>query len=133
MLQAMNTGHEGSLTTLHANSPREAVDRLVTMVRFGVDLPLDAIEAQIGNAFDLVVQTARRPGGERCVSEIASMAFDFERRRCMLTPLYRREAGQSEGRWLGWPPWIEELVWTGIADKKEVKAWIRSLDIRLSA
>ncbi len=133
MLQAMNTGHEGSLTTLHANSPREAVDRLVTMVRFGVDLPLDAIEAQIGNAFDLVVQTARRPGGERCVSEIASMAFDFERRRCALTPLYRREAGRSEGRWLGWPSWIDELAWTGIADKKEVKAWIRSLDIRLSA
>ena len=62
MLQAMNTGHDGSLTTLHANSPREAVDRLVTMVRYAVDLPLDAIEAQIGNAFDLVIQTARCPG-----------------------------------------------------------------------
>ena len=51
MLQAMNTGHDGSLTTLHANSPREAVDRLVTMVRYAVDLPLDAIEAQIGNGY----------------------------------------------------------------------------------
>jgi pilus assembly protein CpaF len=63
MLQAMNTGHDGSLTTLHANSPHEAVDRLVTMVRYAVDLPLDAIEAQIGNAFDLFVQTARLPHG----------------------------------------------------------------------
>lgn len=133
MLQAMNTGHDGSLTTLHANSPREAVDRLVTMVRFGVDLPSDAIEAQIGNAFDLVVQTQRRPDGGRCVSEIASMAFDFERRRCVLATLYRREAACGRGRWLAWPPWIDELAWMGLAEKKEVKAWIRSLDIRLSA
>ena len=44
---AMNTGHDGSLTTLHANAPREAVERLVTMVRFAVELPPDAIEAQI--------------------------------------------------------------------------------------
>ena len=87
MLQAMNTGHDGSLTTLHANAPREAVDRLVTMVRYGVDLPVDAIEAQVGNAFDLVVQTARRPNGERCVSEVASMAFDAHRRRCVLSTL----------------------------------------------
>ncbi|WP_302962137.1 CpaF family protein [uncultured Adlercreutzia sp.] len=133
MLQAMNTGHDGSLTTLHANSPREAVDRLVTMVRFGVDLPLDAIEAQIGNAFDLVVQTARCPGGERCVSEIASVTFDFDRRRCALTTLYRRDAGRACGRWVGYPPWVEELAWRGIAEKKEVKGWIRSLDMRLSA
>lgn len=133
MLQAMNTGHDGSLTTLHANSPREAVDRLVTMVRYGVDLPLDAIEAQIGNAFDLVVQTARRPGGERCIAEIASMGFDFERRRCVLSTLYRREAGGEGGRWLDYPRWVDELAAAGHADKKEVRAWIRSLDLRLSA
>lgn len=76
MLQAMNTGHDGSLTTLHANAPREAVERLVTMVRFAVELPPDAIEAQIGNALDLIVQTARRPGGARCISEIAEVSFD---------------------------------------------------------
>lgn len=133
MLQAMNTGHDGSLTTLHANSPREAVDRLVTMVRYGVDLPVDAIEAQIGNAFDLVVQTARRPNGERCVTEVASMAFDAERRRCVLATLYRRDAGDARGRWLDYPRWIDDLAAAGLADRKEVKAWIRSLDMRLSA
>lgn len=133
MLQAMNTGHDGSLTTLHANSPREAVDRLVTMVRYAVDLPIDAIEAQIGNAFDLVVQTARRPGGERCVSEIAAMAFDYDRRRCSLATLYRRELRDREGSWLAYPDWVDELHAAGIAEKKEVRSWVRSLDMRQSA
>ena len=129
MLQAMNTGHDGSLTTLHANSPQEAVDRLVTMVRFAVDLPLDAIEAQIGNAFDLVVQTTRLPGGARCVAEIASMAFDVRRRRCALKTHYRRKLGEREGRWLSVPGWVKELPLSGIAGKKEVKRWKRSLDL----
>lgn len=133
MLQAMNTGHDGSLTTLHANSPREAVDRLVTMVRYGVDLPLDAIEAQIGNAFDLVVQTARRPSGERCIEEIAAMAFDPSCRRCALTVLYRRDVGARVGRWLDYPAWVDDLVPSRLADKKEVRGWVRSLDLRLSA
>lgn len=133
MLQAMNTGHDGSLTTLHANSPREAVDRLVTMVRFGVDLPLDAVEAQIGNAFDLFVQTARLTGGLRCVTEIAAVAFDQERRRCRIDTLYRRDLGAVCGRWIGCPSWIERLASLGIATNREVNSWIQSLDVRLSA
>ena len=57
MLQAMNTGHEGSLTTIHANSPRDALARLETLVlTAGVDLPLRAIREQISSAFDLLVQ-----------------------------------------------------------------------------
>lgn len=133
MLQAMNTGHDGSLTTLHANSPREAVDRLVTMVRFAVDLPLDAIEAQIGNAFDVVVQTARLPGGGRCVSEIASMSFDAQARRCVLATHYRRDIGEEAGRWLSVPAWIDDVAKHHVADKKEVKQWIRRLSLPLAA
>ena len=133
MLQAMNTGHDGSLTTLHANSPREAVDRLVTMVRYAVDLPLDAIEAQIGNAFDLVIQTARCPGGERCVSEIAAMGFDYDRRRCTLATLYRRPLRSRAGTWLEYPSWVDDLAAAALAEKKEVRSWVRSLDMRLSA
>ena len=129
MLQAMNTGHDGSLTTLHANSPQEAVDRLVTMVRFAVDLPLDAIEAQIGNAFDLVVQTTRLPGGARCVAEIASMAFHTKKRRCVLETHYRRGPGMKKGRWLSVPTWTKELPLAGIAKKKEVKRWKRQLGL----
>jgi pilus assembly protein CpaF len=66
MLQAMNTGHEGSLSTCHANTPPDALRRLETMVLMGdVALPLAAVRDQVRSALDLVVQVARRPGGRR--------------------------------------------------------------------
>src|SRR5439155_1556219 len=68
MLQAMNTGHEGSLSTCHANSPPDALRRLETMVLMGdVALPLAAVRDQVRSALDLVVQVARRPGGRRTI------------------------------------------------------------------
>jgi pilus assembly protein CpaF len=74
MLQAMNTGHEGSLTTIHANSPRDALLRLETMVLMsGVDLPLRAIREQIASAFDLLVQLGRRTDGARVVTHITEV------------------------------------------------------------
>jgi len=74
MLQAMNTGHEGSLSTLHANSPRDALSRLETMVLLGgVDLPLRAIREQIGSAIDLIVQVSRDSTGARFVSSITEV------------------------------------------------------------
>ena len=74
MLQAMNSGHEGSLSTCHANSPADALRRLETMVLMGdVDLPLSAVRSQLESALDLVVQVARRPGGERRIVEGAEV------------------------------------------------------------
>jgi pilus assembly protein CpaF len=74
MLQAMNTGHEGSLSTCHANGPLDALRRLETMVLMGeVGLPLVAVRDQIASALDLVVQVARRPGGSRAVVEVAEI------------------------------------------------------------
>ena len=74
MLQAMNTGHEGSLTTCHANGPEDALRRLETMVLMaGVGLPLEAVREQLSSAIDLVVQVARRPGGERRVVAVAEV------------------------------------------------------------
>ncbi len=74
MLQAMNTGHEGSLTTIHANSPRDALSRLETLVlTAGVDLPLRAIREQIASAFDLLVQITRLVDGSRRVSHITEV------------------------------------------------------------
>jgi pilus assembly protein CpaF len=68
MLQAMNTGHEGSLSTCHANSAADALRRIETMVLTGsVVLPLDAIREQLDAALDLVVQIARSTDGERRV------------------------------------------------------------------
>ena len=75
MLQAMNTGHEGSLSTCHANSPDDALARLETMVLMGdVGLPLAAVRAQVEASLDLVVQVARRPDGSRRVVAVAEVA-----------------------------------------------------------
>lgn len=81
MLQAMNTGHEGSMTTIHANSPRDALSRLEVMVAMaGYDIPIRALRAQIASAIQLVVQARRLPGGRRkivSVSEISGMEGDL--------------------------------------------------------
>jgi pilus assembly protein CpaF len=74
MLQAMNTGHRGSLTTLHANSPRDAMVRLESMVLMaGFDMPVSAIQRMIAGAIELVVQQDRLPDGRRVIMEIAEL------------------------------------------------------------
>jgi pilus assembly protein CpaF len=74
MLQAMNTGHEGSLTTIHANSPRDALSRLETLVMTaGVELPLRAIREQVSSAFDLLVQITRLVDGSRRISHVTEV------------------------------------------------------------
>jgi pilus assembly protein CpaF len=71
MLQAMNTGHDGSMTTLHANSPRDAVSRLETMAMMaGLEMPLMALRTQIAAAIDLVVHMERLSDGSRKVTRI---------------------------------------------------------------
>ena len=80
MLQAMNTGHEGSMTTVHANTARDAVARLEVMILMGgIDLPLRAIREQISGAIDLIVQLERTPSGQRAVvavTEVQGMEGD---------------------------------------------------------
>ncbi len=74
MLQAMNTGHEGSMTTIHANNPREALSRLETMVLMaGMDLPVRAIREQIAGAIELIIHMARLRDGSRKVMQIAEI------------------------------------------------------------
>src|SRR5438132_826109 len=74
MLQAMNTGHEGSLTTIHANSPRDALARLETLVlTAGVELPLRAIREQVSSAFDLLIQITRLVDGSRRISHVTEV------------------------------------------------------------
>jgi pilus assembly protein CpaF len=74
MLQAMNTGHEGSLTTIHANSPRDALARLETLVlTAGVELPHRAIREQIASAFDLLVQITRLVDGSRRITHVTEV------------------------------------------------------------
>ena len=74
MLQAMNTGHDGSMTTLHANNPREALSRLETMVLMaGLDLPVRAIRDQVASAIDVIVQLSRMKDGSRKVTHITEV------------------------------------------------------------
>lgn len=126
MLQAMNTGHSGSMTTLHANSPEDVVDRMVTMVRYAADLPVDAIEAQIGSAFDAIVQISRDKGGGRYVSEIADVGFSRESRRATVIPVFKRSSFADPGRWCGRPALLEELHAAAVDDEalaEEVRQW----------
>src|SRR5262249_840649 len=74
MLQAMNTGHDGSLTTLHANSPRDALTRLETMMLMGgYDVPIKALRRQIASAVHLVIQAERLAGGVRRVTRMTEL------------------------------------------------------------
>jgi pilus assembly protein CpaF len=80
MIQAMNTGHEGSMTTVHANTPRDALSRLETMISMaGLELPIRALRAQFSAAIDLIIQASRLQGGPRkvtSVSEVIGMEGD---------------------------------------------------------
>jgi pilus assembly protein CpaF len=74
MLQAMNTGHDGSLTTIHANSPRDALSRLETMIAMAsLDLPEKAMRQQISSAINVVVQVSRMSDGSRKVMQISEI------------------------------------------------------------
>jgi pilus assembly protein CpaF len=74
MLQAMNTGHDGSMSTVHANNPRDAVNRLETLVLLaGTELPSRAIRGQIASAVNVIVQTERLRGGSRKIVSIAEV------------------------------------------------------------
>ena len=103
MLQAMNTGHDGSLTTLHANTPRDALSRLETMsMMSGMDLPLRVIREQIASAVDLIVQQARLRDGSRKVVYITELQ-GMESDTIVLQDIFRfRETGTSPtGKVLG--------------------------------
>lgn len=111
MLQAMNTGHDGSLTTTHANSPRDSLSRLETMVLMaGIDLPIRAIREQVAGAVDLIVQQSRLKDGSRrivAITEVIGMEGDIITLQDIFTFDY--SAGRDEnGRYLG------QLVATGI-------------------
>ena len=74
MIQAMNTGHEGSMTTVHANTPRDALSRLETMISMaGLELPIRALRAQFASAIDLILQASRLQGGPRKVTSISEV------------------------------------------------------------
>jgi pilus assembly protein CpaF len=106
MLQAMNTGHDGSLSTVHANSPRDAVARLETLVLMaGMDLPLRAIREQIASAVDLIIQLTRMRDGSRRVTHVTEVqGMEGEVVTLQDAFLFDYSAGlDAQGRFLGKP------------------------------
>lgn len=101
MLQAMNTGHDGSLSTGHANSTQDMISRLETMVLSGADLPISVVRQQISSAIDIFVHLSRLRDRSRRVTEISEV-IGMEGGEVLLNPLYRfRETGESGGRVIG--------------------------------
>jgi hypothetical protein len=89
MLQAMNTGHDGSLTTIHANNPRDGVARLETMVMMsGFELPIKAIRQQISSAVNVIIQANRLQGGPRRVTHITEIT-GMEQDTVVMQDIYR--------------------------------------------
>jgi pilus assembly protein CpaF len=123
MLQAMNTGHEGSLTTIHANTPRDTLARLETMVLMaGMDLPIRAIREQVGSAVHMICQISRFSDGTRKVSKITEVS-GLEGDRITLQDLFEfvQTGIDDNGRVLGAvkptgavPTFIEEIAVRGI-------------------
>ncbi len=103
MLQAMNTGHEGSLTTIHANTPRDGVARMETMITMaGFELPLKALRQQIASAVDLIVQANRLQGGPRKITHITEV-LGMEQDTIVMQDIYHyvKEGVDENGRAFG--------------------------------
>ena len=122
MLQAMNTGHDGSLTTLHAGTAREAVSRLVLMARFGMDLPAALIEEQVATALDLIVMSRRMPDGSRVVSSTCEVGRD-EAGGVALRELVSFDSATRSWRLVEVPRFVERAVREGLLGEGEVIEW----------
>ena len=109
MLQAMNTGHSGSLSTGHANSARDILYRLETMVLMGIDMPLRAIRQQIASAIDVIIHIGRQPDGSRRLLEVAEVT-GIQEGEILLHSLYQYQGAEKSI--------------TATEDRKEVK-WKR--------
>ncbi len=126
MLQAMNTGHNGSLTTLHAGTPEETVLRLVLMARFGMDLPPELVEEQIATALDLIVMSRRLKDGSRAITDLAEVARagsgGVDLRTCV-------EYRVSDNSWrlLAEPRFIAYGLECGLIFDEEVRRWRESV------
>ncbi len=129
MLQAMNTGHDGSLTTVHANSPRDVISRLETMVLMsGMDLPVRAIREQIASAIDLIIHESRLSDGSRRIVKITEVV-GLEGDQITMQDIFEfRQTGvAADGRVLGVfmptgavPTFIEDVATRGLSIDRRI-------------
>ncbi len=119
MLQAMNTGHEGSLTTTHANSPREAVSRIETLcLMAGLDLPVRAIRQQISTSIHLIVQQNRYANGSRRVASIAEVVGMDDNGEIELREIYTFKTSTQEFVATGFlPSFVDKFIEAGLVEE----------------
>lgn len=125
MLQAMNTGHDGSLTTLHAGTEEEAIVRLTLLARYGINLPSELIEEQIAMALGGIVMSERRADGRRFVSSYSGV------RRAAGGGVELERYVSFDSATATWsletePPFIAEALRAGRLTTEEVEEWRRS-------
>jgi Flp pilus assembly CpaF family ATPase len=117
MLQAMNTGHDGSMTTVHANSATEVIERLELLVLMAVELPIRAIHRQVGSALDLVVQLTRMQDGRRMVTQIAEVErMDEDTGDLIVTDIFNARNGVSLEPTGYLPTFVDQLVDKNLLD-----------------
>jgi pilus assembly protein CpaF len=130
MLQAMNTGHDGSLSTVHSNSPRDTLARLETMVLMaGMELPVRAIREQIASAVDVIVHQSRLKDGTRRVTHVTEVV-GMEGDVITLQDLFLLDFGMgydASGRFIG------QLKSTGLRPRMLEKLHDRGVNVDLSA
>lgn len=111
MVQAMNTGHAGSMTTVHANSATEVVERLEVLMLMGADLPITSIHRQIASAIDLVVHISRLPGGRRVVTQVSEIVrYDPDDKVIIINDIFNYRDGRSLRPTGYLPTFIDSLV-----------------------
>ena len=130
LLQAVNTGHDGSLTTLHAGSAEEAVLRLVMMARFGMDLPTDIIEEQISTGLDLIVMSHRLPGGKRVIGSLSEVGRKTDG-GVRLIDCISFEPSISTWTLIKEPEFILKALGERVLSEQEVESWRESLPSQL--
>lgn len=111
-IKALNTGHDGSLSTGHANSPKDMLSRLESMVLMGMDLPLGAVQRQIASGIDIIVHLGRLRDKSRKVLEVSEI-LDYQDGEILVSPLYRfEETGEKDGKIQGTWRKMDDLVHT---------------------
>ncbi|MFK7767847.1 MAG: ATPase, T2SS/T4P/T4SS family [Mariniblastus sp.] len=117
MLQAMNTGHDGSMTTVHANSSLEVIERLELLVLMAVELPIKAIHRQVASALDLIVQLSRMPSGHRMVTQISEVErMDEDTGELIVTDIFNARDGRSLQPTGYLPTFVDQLVDKNLLD-----------------
>lgn len=117
MVQAMNTGHNGSMTTVHANSSEEVLQRLELLMLMGADLPISSIHRQIASAIDLIVHIDRLPNGRRVVGQVSEVTgLHPETKHVVLAHLFDRRDGRSLQPTGRLPTFIDELISKNLLD-----------------